>query len=176
MAESSWCILTEEVSLVPYDPKWPQQYEAEQHALKTALGDRAAAIHHIGSTAVPGLAAKPVIDILIVVRQWQDVADCLAPLRTLGYAFIDYPQNVDRKFFCKGRPRTHHVHLVAPDTATLRDHLAFRDALRANPDRRAEYATLKYKLAQRFKTDRAQYSAGKTEFVKRVIASTNAQP
>ncbi len=127
------------------------------------------AIHHIGSTAIPGLTAKPVIDILLVVRELADFVDCIAPLQMLSYAFIDYPQNVDRKFFRKGQPRTHHVHIVAHDNAELRDHLIFRDALRANPNLRDEYAALKHDLANRFKTDRAHYGDSKTQFVRRVI-------
>lgn len=174
VAEAIWHNTTEEVSLVPYDPSWAEQFETEKRAIEAALGDRALAIHHIGSTAVPGLAAKPVIDILIVVRHLDNAIDCIAPLSELGYTFNNHPQNVDRKFFRKGRPRTHHVHIVAQDNAELRDHLAFRDALRANPDLRDQYAALKYELANRFKTDRAHYSDSKTEFVKRVIASTSA--
>jgi GrpB-like predicted nucleotidyltransferase (UPF0157 family) len=176
VADAIWHTLTEEAALAPYDPAWPQQFEAEKQALEAALGDRAMAIHHIGSTAIPGLAAKPVIDILIVVRCLDDTMDCIAPLSELGYVFIDYPQNVDRKFFCKGRPHTHHVHLVAQGGGALRGHLAFRDALRANPDLRAEYAALKYDLANRFKTDRAQYSDSKTEFVRRVIEAAIPSP
>jgi GrpB-like predicted nucleotidyltransferase (UPF0157 family) len=174
VADAIWRNITEEVALVPYDPDWADQFEAEKHAIQAALGDRAVAIHHIGSTAIPGLAAKPVIDILIVVQQLADFADCIAPLQKLGYAFIDYPQNVDRKFFRKGQPRTHHLHIVAEDNAELRDHLIFRDALRADAALREQYAALKYDLANRFKTDRAQYSDSKTQFVRRVIEATRA--
>jgi GrpB-like predicted nucleotidyltransferase (UPF0157 family) len=173
VAEAIWRNITQEVSLVPYDPQWADQFEAEKQAIQVALGDRAVAIHHIGSTAIPGLAAKPVIDILIVVRQLADAMDCIAPLHNLGYAFIDYPQNVERKFFRKGQPRTHHVHIVAEDNAELRDHLIFRDALRADADLRDRYAALKYDLAQRFKTDRAHYSDSKTQFVRRMIEAAN---
>ena len=169
VAEAIWRNITEEVALVPYDPQWADRFEAEKQAIQAALADRVTAIHHIGSTAIPGLAAKPVIDILLVVRQLADFAACIAPLQKLGYSFIDYPQNVDRKFFRKGQPRTHHLHIVAEANAELRDHLIFRDALRANAGLRAEYAALKYDLATRFKTDRAHYSDNKTLFVRRVI-------
>lgn len=174
VADAIWRNITEEVALAPYDPTWPQQFEVERRAISAALGERAVAIHHIGSTAVPGLAAKPVIDSLIVVRQLAEAVDCIAPLHALGYAFIDYPQNVDRKFFRKGQPRTHHVHIVAQDNAELRDHLAFRDALRANFDWRDQYAALKYDLAQRFKTDRAHYSDSKTQFVRQALSAAHA--
>ena len=88
----------------------------------------------------PGLAAKPVIDIMLVVRKLEDAIECIGPLSDLGYTFIDYPQNTDRRFFRKGVPRTHHVHIVAQGNAELKDHLAFRDALRADPHRRDQYA------------------------------------
>lgn len=176
VAEAIWRNITEEVALASYDPQWADQFEAEKQAIQVAVGDRAAAIHHIGSTAIPGLAAKPVIDILLVVRQLADFVDCIAPLQRLGYSFIDYPQNVDRKFFRKGQPRTHHLHIVAEDNAELRDHLIFRDALRADAALRDEYAALKYDLANRFKTDRAHYSDSKTQFVRRVIESASPSP
>jgi GrpB-like predicted nucleotidyltransferase (UPF0157 family) len=136
-----------------------------------ALGRLAVEIHHIGSTAIPGLAAKPVIDIMIVVRRLDDATDCIAPLSQLGYVFNDHPQNVDRRFFRKRPPRTHHVHVVEQGSPALVEHLAFRDALRADPELRDQYAALKYELAERFKHDRATYSESKTESVRRVLAS-----
>jgi GrpB-like predicted nucleotidyltransferase (UPF0157 family) len=176
VADAIWRNITEEVALVPYDPQWADQFEAEKQSISAALGDRVAAIHHIGSTAIPGLAAKPVIDIMLVVRQLADFVECIAPLQKLGYSFIDYPQNIDRKFFRKGEPRTHHLHIVAENNAELRDHLIFRDALRADTALRDEYAALKYDLATRFKTDRAHYSDSKTQFVRRVIESASPSP
>ena len=171
VADAIWRNITEEVTLVPYDPAWPQMFEAERKNIEAALGDRVIEIHHIGSTAIPGLAAKPIIDIMIAVRQLEDAIECIGPLGDLGYAFIDHPQNTDRRFFRKGVPRTHHVHIVAQGNTELRDHLTFRDALRADPQLRDEYAALKYDLAERHRTDRAQYSESKTEFVQRVLSS-----
>ncbi len=172
VADTIWRNITEEVALAPYDPAWPQRFEEEKKNIEAALDDRVVAIHHIGSTAIPGLAAKPVIDIMLVVRQLEDAIECIASLHDLGYAFIDYPQNTDRRFFRKGQPRTHHVHIVAQGNTELRDHLAFRDALRANLQLRDQYATLKFDLAERHRNDRAQYTENKTEFVRRVLSST----
>ena len=171
VADAIWSNITEEVAIVPYNPLWPQMFEEEKQAIEAALGDRVTAIHHIGSTAIPGLAAKPVIDIMLVVPQLEDAIECISPLSDLGYVFIDYPQNTDRRFFRKGVPRTHHVHIVAQGNAELIDHLAFRDALRADPQWRAEYAALKYDLAKRHRNDRAQYSDSKTDFVQRVLST-----
>jgi GrpB-like predicted nucleotidyltransferase (UPF0157 family)/predicted kinase len=172
VAEAIWRNITEEVALIPYDPAWPQMFEKEKKAIEAALHDRVTEIHHIGSTAVPGLAAKPVIDIMLVVSQLDDAINCIAPLSELGYTFVDHVQNTDRRFFRKGMPRTHHVHIVAQGNTELHDHLAFRDALRADPQLRDQYAALKYDLAERHRNDRAQYSESKTEFVQRVLSST----
>jgi len=172
VADAIWRDITSEVTIAPHNPAWPPMYEAEREKIVEAMGDHIVEIHHVGSTAVPGLPAKPIIDILIAVRQLSDAIDCIGPLSDLGYAFIDYPQNTERRFFRKGQPRTHHLHIVAVGSAELRDHLAFRDALRANDEWRDQYAELKIGLADRHRNDRAQYSASKTEFVHRVLSST----
>ncbi len=171
VADAIWRDITSEVTIASYNPAWPQRYEEERAKIVGVLGDRIAEIHHVGSTAVPGLPAKPIVDIMIAVRQLDDAIDCIGPLSDLGYAFIDYPQNTERRFFRKGQPRTHHVHIVEVGSAELRDHLAFRDALRANADWRDQYAALKIALADRHRNDRAQYSESKTEFVRRVLSS-----
>jgi GrpB-like predicted nucleotidyltransferase (UPF0157 family) len=111
---------------------------------------------------------------MITVPQLEDAIDCIGPLSDLGYAFIDYPQNTERRFFRKGQPRTHHLHIVKVGSGELRDHLAFRDALRANADWHDQYAALKYDLADRHRNDRAQYSASKTEFVQWVLSVNRA--
>jgi GrpB-like predicted nucleotidyltransferase (UPF0157 family)/predicted kinase len=173
-ADAIWRIIREEVEIVPYHPEWPAQFEAEKRRIEQALGDLAVEIHHIGSTAIPGLDAKPIIDIMIVVRKLDDAAQCIVPLKELGYTFIDYPQNVDRRFFRKGlHPRTHHAHIVEQGSQTLKVHLAFRDALRNDPRLRDQYAALKYELAERYRNDRAQYTESKTEFVERVVESAH---
>jgi GrpB-like predicted nucleotidyltransferase (UPF0157 family)/predicted kinase len=174
VADVIWRNLHEAVVLVPYDPAWPAQYAAERARVAAALGDLAPEIHHIGSTAVPGLVAKPVIDLMVAVRHLDDAADCIAPLQALGYAFIDHPENIDRRFFRKGLPRTHHLHIVEAGSATLADHLDFRDALRADPALREAYAALKTELAARHKHERATYTDSKTAFVREVLARWRA--
>jgi GrpB-like predicted nucleotidyltransferase (UPF0157 family)/predicted kinase len=174
VADVIWNNITEEVAVVPYDSVWPLMFEVEKDQIAAALGDRVTEIHHIGSTAIPGLAAKPVIDIMLVVRKLEDAIECIGLLSDLGYAFIDYPQNTDRRFFRKGQPRTYHVHLVAQGNAELAHHLTFRDTLRANPEWRDQYAALKFDLAERHRNDRAQYSESKTDFVRCVLAASRA--
>jgi GrpB-like predicted nucleotidyltransferase (UPF0157 family)/broad-specificity NMP kinase len=169
VARAIWLDIHEAVEVVPYDPAWPAAYQAEEARLRAALGDQVVAIHHIGSTAVPNLDAKPIIDILVAVHRLEDAVACIPPLRQLGYAFIDYPQNRDRRFFRKGKPRSHHLHIVEQDSPDLGDKLAFRDALRADPDLRQGYADLKTQLATHYKDDRATYSERKTAFVKNAL-------
>ncbi len=169
VADAIWQNIREAVELAPYDPAWPAQYETEQAHIRAALGDLAVGIHHIGSTAVPGLEAKPVIDILVTVRALKDAIACVAPLQTLGYTFVDYAQNTDRRFFRKGLPRTHHLHIVEEGGRSMAEHLAFRDALRADPDLRQRYAELKSELAMRYRNDRATYSAAKTAFIQNAL-------
>jgi GrpB-like predicted nucleotidyltransferase (UPF0157 family)/broad-specificity NMP kinase len=171
VARAIWLDIHEAVEVVLYEPAWPAAYQAEETRLRAALGDRVLAIHHIGSTAVPGLDAKPIIDILVTVRRLEEAVACIAPLRKLGYAFVDYPQNRDRRFFRKGKPRSHHLHIVEQDSSDLADKLAFRDALRADAELRQAYADLKAQLATRYKDDRATYSERKTAFVRTALRS-----
>lgn len=170
VADAIWQNIREAVELEPYSSDWPAQYEAERSCIEAALGKLAVEIHHIGSTAVPGLDAKPIIDIVVAVRQFDDAWDCIAPLDTLGYTFIDYAQNTDRRFFRKGLPRTHHLHIVEQGSEALVRLLAFRDALCANPELRQQYAALKARLATHYKNDRAAYSAAKTAFIEKALA------
>jgi GrpB-like predicted nucleotidyltransferase (UPF0157 family)/predicted kinase len=171
VAKMIWLNIHEAVEIVPYDPAWRDAYQEEEALVRAALGELALAIHHIGSTAVPGLVAKPIIDIMVAVRRLEDAIACIAPLRKLDYAFIDHPQNIDRRYFRKGFPRTHHLHIVEEDSASLHEHIAFRDALRASPSWRQEYADLKTELASQHKEDRATYSEKKSAFVARVSRS-----
>jgi GrpB-like predicted nucleotidyltransferase (UPF0157 family) len=169
VAGAIWDDIHEAVEVVAYDPAWPEAFEAERARIAAALDGLALEIHHIGSTAIPGLDAKPVIDTLVTVRHLDDVIECIAPLQELGYAFIDYPQNTDRRFFRKGKPRTHHLHIVEESSQSAADHLAFRDALRTDDDLLREYQALKHDLRTRYKHDRATYSESKGAFVGKVL-------
>ena len=164
-----WQNIHEAVILVSYKPEWPAQYELERMKIADALGNLMVGIHHIGSTSVPGLSAKPVIDILVTVRQLSDVSRCIAQLSTLGYIFIDYPQNTKRRFFRKGSPRTHHLHIVEQGSAEMHSPLDFRDALSADAALRSQYEALKADLAARYPGDRAAYTEAKSAFIRQVI-------
>jgi GrpB-like predicted nucleotidyltransferase (UPF0157 family) len=164
------------VRIVPADPAWPARFEVERDALAAAIGGWApGGIHHVGSTAVPGLDAKPVIDILVGVRDLASSRACFEPIAQLGYIYAPYL--IDQMhWFCKPdlSRRTHHLHLVPADSQCFRDELAFRDYLRAHADTAAEYAALKHRLAARFEHDRAAYTDAKTGFIRAVVARAGA--
>ena len=166
----------DEIRLVPYDPTWPAQYEAEIARVLAALpGDLIIAAGHFGSTAIPGLAAKPIIDILIAVRSLFDARTvAVSPLEALGYAFWSDNPKTDRLFFVKGLPpsapqRTHHIHMTESD-GEIWQRLIFRDYLRAHPDEAAHYAALKQDLAARHSQDREAYTDAKSDYVDGVVA------
>ena len=160
------------VRIVPYEPTWPAAFEAERTLLEPVLAPWLAGdILHVGSTSVPGLGAKPVIDILAGVHSLEASRAAIEPLRELSYWWAPY--QVERMhWFCKPSPehRTHHLHLVVPGSATWREELAFRDALRAEPETARAYEELKRRLADEHRHDREAYTAAKTEFVEGVLA------
>lgn len=166
------------IELAPYDPAWPAKFDAERLALVAVLAPwLAGRIEHIGSTAILGLCAKPVIDIMAPVHSLEASRPALEAARQAGYMYFPYKPDV-MHWFCKPSPefRTHHLHLVPMGSPLWNDRLAFRDALRGNPELAADYATLKTRLAVEFREDREAYTDAKTPFVNRVLASiANAQ-
>ena len=159
------------VHVVPDDACWPALFDRERIVLKRALAPwLAGPIEHIGSTAVPGLAAKPVIDIMAAVRSLAESRAALAAVIELGYVYFPYRAEV-MHWFCKPSPsfRTHHLHLVPFRSRLWVERLAFRDVLRRDPATAREYAELKQRLAKRYELDREAYTDAKEPFVRRVI-------
>jgi GrpB-like predicted nucleotidyltransferase (UPF0157 family) len=159
------------VYLEPYDPAWPDRFAAEAGALRALIGDFATGgIHHVGSTSVPGLAAKPIIDIMIGVNDLSGSRPCIELLGHLRYVYAPYRTDV-MHWFCKPDParRTHHLHLVPTGYKRFTDVLAFRDLLRSSPEAAAEYESLKRDLARRFPHDREAYTDGKGELISRLV-------
>jgi GrpB-like predicted nucleotidyltransferase (UPF0157 family) len=158
----------EPVRIEAYDPNWPPRFEKERKQLEQAIGDQlSGGIHHVGSTAVPGLDAKPIIDILVGVKDLPGSRACFGDLQRLGYAYAPYRPD-EMHWFCKPHPsrRTHHLHLVPTDSPRFREELAFRDHLRSHPDAAAEYTALKRWLAVEFEQDREAYTAAKSAFIR----------
>jgi GrpB-like predicted nucleotidyltransferase (UPF0157 family) len=153
------------VRIVEYDPDWPARAEAELRRIDAALGEVAVRLEHIGSTAVPGLAAKPIVDLLVAVVALEPRDAYVEPLQALGYEFAPAPGSAQRHFFGKPpeRPRTHHAHVVEAGSEHELRHLAVRDFLRAHPDEAGRYAALKRDVAARHPGDRLAYIAGKED-------------
>jgi GrpB-like predicted nucleotidyltransferase (UPF0157 family) len=164
----------DEVIIVDYNPVWKLLFIEEVTSIRNVLdGTLITRIEHFGSTAVPGLAAKPIIDILIGVRLLSQAKQAaISPLESLGYAYWRDNPDPQRMFFVKGlppnSPRTHHIHMVEPDSI-LWERLLFRDYLCQHPKEAKNYAQLKRQLAQRFSSDREAYTQGKTEYILSVM-------
>ena len=159
------------IEVVEADPAWPSQFVTEAGAIQTVLHPLQPRIEHSGSTAVPHLPAKPIIDIVIIVPDVSVWPGLAAPLASLGYIYWSENPRTDRMFFVKGMPpfgrrRTHHVHVRTPQDVS---ELIFRDWLREHPADAVRYGTLKRELAGRFKTDREAYTAAKGEFIEQVL-------
>ena len=157
------------VKLASYTPEWESIYQGEEIMLRTALGNRALDIQHIGSTSVPEISAKPIIDIAIAVASDEDIDGCIAPLASVGYEYLGEFGLPGRHFFVKGNPRTHHIHVVRTDSHHWRQWIYFRNYLRRYPDVAREYDNLKRSLAQQYAENREAYLAGKAPFITRVL-------
>jgi GrpB-like predicted nucleotidyltransferase (UPF0157 family) len=159
------------VIVEPYDPDWPAKFEAERKVLAAVLAPwLVGPIEHIGSTAVPGLPAKPVIDIMGAVRDLSSSKPALKALLPLSYCYFDYRADV-MHWFCKpsDTERTHHLHLVPFESELWHERLAFRDRLRSDEATRLAYRDLKLRLAFEFRDDREAYTAAKTGFIQSVL-------
>ena len=174
MMESPLGLPTGLVAIAPYNPAWPQLFEAEKAVLRKEVFPDAgeSPIEHVGSTAVPGLDAKPILDIAIAVPDLAvTVARIQAPLAALGYGYKGEYGLPGREFFVKGeQQRTHHLHIVAAGSPHWEAWLRFRDTLRTHPEIADQYERVKQDLARRFARDRESYTAGKSAFVESILA------
>jgi GrpB-like predicted nucleotidyltransferase (UPF0157 family) len=152
-----------------YDPAWPEQFRVLARRAEGALGDVALAVEHVGSTSVPGLAAKPVVDLAVVVRR-EDVPRAIERLATLGYVHEGDKGIPGREAFrTPPGEAKHHLYVCIPESRGLRDHLVFRDYLRAHPDVAREYADLKRRLAAEHRYAPEAYQLGKGPFIEAVM-------
>lgn len=156
-----------EIVVVDYDPIWPERFAAELTRLEPILGR---GLHHIGSTAVPGLAAKPIIDLMALVDDIDAPIDRLVTEAGYVHPATLGPQGDHRTWLCHPslHDRRHHLHLT-DDPALLARHVDFRDALRADAQLSQEYAALKRDLARRFRTNRDAYAEAKTDFIDAIV-------
>jgi GrpB-like predicted nucleotidyltransferase (UPF0157 family) len=172
--------MNDPITVVPYDAAWPARFRIESQLIQIALNDLNPQIEHIGSTSVAGLAAKPIIDILVGVRSLAEFERHYDRLSIYGYEYIpDYERVLpDRRFFKRvvRGVRTHHVHVVEINGLYWKRYLKFRDSLRADAWLAGRYAELKRRLAARFRFDRDAYTNGKSGFVEAVLAIPGSEP
>ncbi|AKR58065.1 hypothetical protein XM25_20185 [Devosia sp. H5989] len=166
----------EEIRLAPPDPQAASSFVAARERILPCFPVPPRLIEHIGSTAIPGILAKPVIDIVVLVDDLAQGHAAIPALEALGFSFWrDNPVRT-RLFLVKGLPnRTHHLHIHADPTEVER-HLVFRDHLRAHPGDSAAYEALKRELAERYRTDREAYTEGKSAFIDAIVARAGGPP
>jgi GrpB-like predicted nucleotidyltransferase (UPF0157 family) len=161
----------EPVTLTAYDELWPERF-AEEHATLSRVLDKwlVGAIEHVGSTAVPGLIAKPVIDIMAGVESLEASRGAITAAGKIGYCYFPYKAD-SMHWFCKPSPshRTHHLHLVPFESRLWLERLAFRDYLRTHSEIASEYAELKHRLAEQYRFDREAYTEAKSPFIERIV-------
>jgi GrpB-like predicted nucleotidyltransferase (UPF0157 family)/GNAT superfamily N-acetyltransferase len=154
------------IEIVEYDPDWPKLFKKEAEQIKKALGSNCIELHHIGSTSIPGLSAKPIIDMLPVVRNIQEVDKTTKAMESLGYEAKGEYGMAFRRYFQKGKNiRTHQVHVYQEADPEINRYLIFRDWMRSHPLDAKNYAALKLELAKKFPYDILQYCNGKDAFV-----------
>jgi len=165
------------VKLVPHNSKWAELFEEEKYLLKKTFGDTILAIEHIGSTAIPGIPAKPIIDINIGVKSLEVARDMKEKFEKLGYEhrpFVPGKTKDDLKWqelYVKGpeEKRTHYVHVTVFGGSYWKNDLLFRDFLRKNSERAKQYAKLKEQLAEKYADNRAIYTENKEQFINETL-------
>jgi len=156
-----------------YDDSWVSLFEKEKELILKQLTEGAVSVEHIGSTSVPGLCAKPIIDILIGIEHWSDAQRYVQAMERCGYVFMGEYGIPFRNFFVKGNPRTHHVHMVEKNGTFRLDHLWFRNYLRCHAEEKENYAELKRRLAEKYPEDRDRYLQSKADFIQGIVRNRN---
>jgi GrpB-like predicted nucleotidyltransferase (UPF0157 family) len=157
------------VEVVSYNSNWKKMYKEESEKIKNILDDIIIDIHHIGSTAIPGIKAKPVIDILVEVKDIEAVDQYNHKMEELGYEVMGEYGIAKRRFFRKGgNKRTHHIHMFQVGNEEIERHINFKEYLITHPDRRQEYSKLKEELVNKYTYDVENYTNGKSDFIQEI--------
>jgi GrpB-like predicted nucleotidyltransferase (UPF0157 family) len=159
------------VRLSDHSSLWADLYREEERRITTAIGRLIADLQHIGSTAIPGIKAKPILDMLAGVAQLENALLCKAPLESFGYDYIARAGIANDYVFGKGLPRTHYLHMVEYGSAKWVNHLYFRDRLRSDPELAQAYERLKEELSRKFSNSHAEYHDAKSKFINKVVAA-----
>ena len=160
------------ISVVEYDPEWPRFYEEEKELILATIGGHIKSIEHIGSTSVPGLGAKPIIDILAGLDGEEEADRCLPALAAIGYNDVTPEPTEDDWYYCLGKgPHSPgvHLHLMKHGSEFLMRHILFRDYLRVHPEIAMEYYELKKRLVKKYADKREVYTESKTGFIEKVL-------
>jgi GrpB-like predicted nucleotidyltransferase (UPF0157 family) len=172
-------VTVERVAVVPYDSEWQRRFDGERTLLERVLAPWLAdGVHHVGSTAIPGIAAKPLIDMIAGVRDLEEARAAFEPLRAEAYVYAPHRQGIAHHFYkpTAAQPeRKYGLHLTEPGSDLWRERLGFRDALRNDSTLLAEYQALKLRLAEEHSDDLGAYTNGKRDFVIRVLADSGIQ-
>ena len=165
--------VTHPVIIVEYDPDWPDIFEEEKKNIIQAIGEKVLSIDHIGSTAVPGLGAKNIVDMMVGLDGAESADEILPSLEEIGYDDVTPEPGIDDWHYCLGKKRVNgyfHLHLVTHSSEHQRRHIQFRDCLRENPAAASEYYQLKVEMAGKFTIDREKYTESKTRFIEKNLA------
>ena len=157
------------VEVVPHNPDWPRAFELESQRIASALGENVIEVYHIGSTSIPGIYAKPILDLMVSVKSIGQVEPCNAAMGVEGYEAMGEYGILGRRYFRKHNAagvRSHHVHVFEVGADQLDRHLAFRDYMRTHPDDAQAYSDLKRQLAKAHPSDIEAYMDGKDGFIR----------
>lgn len=159
------------VELENYNEKWKEEYLKEEELLKEVLKEKIIEIHHVGSTSIEGLMAKPVIDIMIAIKSFDEIEEIEQILKNYDYENRGHQGVESRYFFAKGpaESRTHYVHFVLPNNSTYYDLIYFKKYLIEHPEEKEKYCTLKKELAEKYADERPKYTKGKNNFITEII-------
>jgi GrpB-like predicted nucleotidyltransferase (UPF0157 family) len=166
------------VHLNPYTTEWKDAFQDEKRRILASIGSSILDIQHVGSTAIPGCWAKPIIDIAIIIESLEKVEACILPLQQIGYDYKGENGIPERHYFVKlveGDIHTFHIHMCKPDNVNLQNQIIFRDYLLTHPDIMQAYSQLKLELAARYPTDRESYTESKSSFIENMIRLAKQQ-
>ena len=157
------------IKIVPYTSEWKNRFNQEKARLQAAVGNYVLDIQHVGSTSIPAMAAKPILDIGVAIHNFEEATICIKPIEKFGYEYRGEYGIPRRHYFVKGSPRTHHIHMLEVHSYSWKNMLLFRDYLIQHPELAEKYAELKLQLSQQFPTNRQAYQDEKSQFVERIL-------
>ncbi|MBW4656343.1 MAG: GrpB family protein [Kaiparowitsia implicata GSE-PSE-MK54-09C] len=163
------------IRLSPHNPEWAKEFQQEKQRILHLIEPSVIDIQHIGSTSIPSISAKPIIDILIALVQPGLTANHMTSLQSLGYLYEGQVLNLaEHHFFRKGMPRTHHIHIADFESDFWHRHILFRDYLRAHIKEAKRYNQLKHELSKKFEFDRKSYTMSKTPLIESILANARS--